>query len=199
MIALRLSCVAIVLPLVSCAAASAMPQVASPSAACAQPIRVSLEASERLNPNERGESLPTSVRVYQLKQAARMEASGFAEVWQAPAQALVDDLLAVQVITLFPGQAEQLEVSLSPETRFLSGVAIFRQPSGTQWRAILPLPPSPSWCEAYAARGSSSPAITFRFREYSVESHSRLLSELGERTLPVDVAPPSARAPEGDR
>ena len=199
MIALRLFRIAIAVLLVSCAGAAGAPQVAPPPAPCALPIRVSLQASERLNPNEHGESLPTSVRVYQLKQAARMEASAFSEVWRAPSAVLVDDLLAVQVVTLFPGQAAELEVALAPDTRFLSGVAIFRQPSGTQWRSILPMPLSPGWCADYAARGSPSPAVTFRFQDYSVESDSRLLSEAGPHTLPVDVAPLPTDSTKGAR
>lgn len=197
MIAFKIVSIGIVASFVACARVAGAPPAAATAAPCALPIRVVLEASERLNPSERGDALPTIVRVYQLRQAARMEASGFSELWQTPGQALADDLLGVQLFTLFPGQTAQVEVELSPDTRFLSGVAIFRQPSGTQWRAILPLPGSRSLCAQYAARALPSPAITFRFDEYTVESHSHLPSERGGRALPADVAPRRASSTNG--
>lgn len=125
-----------------------------------------------------------------------MEESDFSAVWETPAQALADDLLGAQDFTLFPSGVEQAEISLEPDARFLVGVAIFRQPAGTQWRSILPMPPSAKLCDAYAKQGAPSPAITFRFDQYRVESRSRLLADKGELDLPRDVAPEAAREKE---
>jgi type VI secretion system protein VasD len=183
----RFSWFGIVGCLVCCAGATPATEV--PAAACALPIQVALEASERINPNEQGVALPTSVRIYQLKWVARMEESDFAAVWETPKQALAEDLLNVQDFTLFPSKLQQVAVELSPETNYLAGVAIFRQPTGTQWRSIVALPPSPSLCAAYAKSGAPTPAVTFRFDQYRVEARSRLLSNDGEHELPADVAP----------
>jgi type VI secretion system protein VasD len=139
------------------------------------------------------------VRLYQLKQPTRMEESDFVAVWETPKEALQEDLVNVQDFTMFPGNYQQVDVTLMPETRFLAGVAIFRRPSGTQWRSILPLPASASLCAAYEKGGAPVPAITYRFDQYRVESRSRLLSSQqqgGEFDLPDDVAPNRASGAE---
>lgn len=177
----------------ACAGGAKAPVAAAP---CTLPVQVRLEASERINPNEHGIALPTSIRVYRLRQIARLEESDFAAVWETPKEALSEDLLGVQDFTLFPSGIEQAQVSLEPDARFLVGVAIFRQPTGTQWRAILPLPPSQELCAAYAPKGPPMPAVTFRFDQYRVESRSRLLVEQGELDLPRDVAPENTSGSE---
>ena len=48
------------------------------------PFRVVLDASEQLNPDARGRSLPTIVHVVQLKDSARLELAGFRDLWQRP-------------------------------------------------------------------------------------------------------------------
>src|SRR5690606_28450393 len=106
------------------------------------------------------------VRLYQLKEIVRVEESDFAGIWETPDEALGEDLVEVQEFTLFPGQFANASVALAPSTRFLVGVAIFRRPTGTQWRSILPLPPSEQLCGAYSERGAPDPAVVFRFDQY---------------------------------
>lgn len=171
------------------ACGGAVPQPQVPPAPCTVPVEVALQATGRLNPNERGVSLPTRVRVYRLKGADRIEEADFGEVWEKSEEVLAEDLLGVQELTLFPSAAERLELPLEPETKFLAGVAIFRHPSGSQWRAILPLPPSPRLCAEYGGGGAPAPAVVFRFDGYRVEARSRLFSDEEALDLPSDVAP----------
>jgi type VI secretion system protein VasD len=159
------------------------------ASACTLPTKVKLDASERINPDSNGAALPTVVRVYQLKEIVRVEESDFTAIWETPKEALGPDLLEVQEFTLFPGQSAQASVALAPTARFLVGVAIFRRPTGTQWRSILPLPASEKLCGAYAERGAPDPAVVFRFDQYRIESKSRLLTAGGDHELPTDVAP----------
>jgi type VI secretion system VasD/TssJ family lipoprotein len=155
------------------------------------PARVQLSASERINPDGAGLALPTVVRVYQLLAIARMEEADFATIWQAPVPALGPDLLAARELTMFPGQSSWVELSLKPEVRFLVAVAIFRVPTATQWRAIVPLPDSARMCAAYQQKGAPSPAVTFRFDQYRAEGQSRLFAASSAHELPHDVAPPT--------
>jgi type VI secretion system protein VasD len=158
---------------------------------CTLPARVRLEASERINPDAHGAALPTVVRVYQLQAVGRIEQSDFAAVWRTPAPVLGPDLVAARELTLFPGQSASLDVRLAPQVRFVVAVAIFRRPTATQWRSIIPLPESSRLCTAYLKQGAPDPAFTFRFDQYRAEGRSSLLAAHGalEHDLPEDVAP----------
>jgi type VI secretion system protein VasD len=169
-----------------CACASASAAKASP---CTLPIEVALEASARLNPDLDGTPLPTVVRLYQLAALERMEQADFVELWDHPTEVLANDALVARELTLFPGHAQRVQVELRPEVRFLAAMAVVRQPTGTQWRASMPLPESARLCAAYAASGAPSPALTFQFDGYRTEGNSRLLAHEGNAPLPPDVAP----------
>ena len=172
---------------------------APPPQPCTLPATVRLAASERINPDSNGAALPTVVRLYELNAIARVEESDFRAVWEQPKETLGPDMLGVQEYTLFPGQAEDVQVALKPETRFLVGVAIFRRPTGSQWRSIIPLPDSPRLCRAYAQKGAPKPAISFVFDQYRAEGRSRLLNAGADHDLPSDVAPDRATKVERSR
>ena len=162
----------------------------APSATpCTLPAQVRLTASERINPDAQGAALPTVVRVYQLSAVTRLESADFAAIWDAPVPALGPDLLATRELTMFPGQSLQVELSLKPEVRFLVAVAIFRVPTATQWRSIVPLPESARMCAAYQQKGAPNPAVAFRFDQFRAEGRSRLLTVASAHELPPDVAP----------
>jgi type VI secretion system protein VasD len=162
-----------------------------PSAPCTLPTRARLEASERLNPDAQGAALPTVVRVYQLQAVARIEEADFVDVWQTPVPVLGPDLVASRELTLFPGQSTWVDLPLEPQVRFVVAVAIFRRPTATQWRSIIPLPESSRLCAEYKVRGAPKPAFTFRFDQYRAEGRSALLALPGAAAhdLPDDVAP----------
>lgn len=164
-----------------------------PPAACTLPSKVQLEASERINPNSAGEALPTQVRLYQLQEIVKVEEADFAAIWETPKETLAADLVQVQEFTLFPGQSQLVDVALAPSARYLVGVAIFRRPTGNQWRSVIPLPASERLCGAYAEKGAPEPSAVFRFDQYRIESRSRLLTAGGEHDLPMDVAPDRPR------
>jgi type VI secretion system protein VasD len=156
---------------------------------CTLPIEVALRATPRLNPDAQGAALPTVVRLYQLGASERIEQADFAALWEHASDTLAGDLLAARELTLFPGRAQGVQVALRPDVRFLAAVAIVRQPSGSSWRALLPLPESSRMCAAYAAHGAPSPAVQFVFDGYRSEGSSRLLQARDGHVLPTDVAP----------
>src|SRR5262245_1030187 len=63
------------------------PKAAAP---CEQVVDLSLRASDRINPGDDGGPLPVVVRVYQLKERARVDAADFQGLWPDDAQALGD-------------------------------------------------------------------------------------------------------------
>jgi len=177
----------------SCAGAPSV-RAAAP---CTLQAKVSLTATDRINPDSDGQALPTVVRVYQLETVTRLEESDFVAVWGAAEQTLGRALLVAREVTLFPGHSDSLALSITPETRFLAAVAIFRRPTATRWRSIVPLPDAARLCAAYGKRGAPNPAVSFRFDQYRAEGRSRLLSLANEHDLPQDVAP--ATSERGER
>ena len=61
-----------------------------------EPIRVSIRASHRLNPDENGESLATTVRLYQLKDVGKLQAASLEPILDNDWAVLGDDLVLGQ-------------------------------------------------------------------------------------------------------
>jgi type VI secretion system protein VasD len=110
--------------------------------AAAAPVEVSLVAGDRLNPDEQGQSLPTAVRIYQLKAGARLESADADRVYREPKEALGEDLLAVEEVTISPGEKVTRTLEREPAARVLAVVALFRRPAAVSWRVLTDLPPA---------------------------------------------------------
>ena len=122
-----------------------------------EPLRVSLQAGPHLNPGERREALATVVRLYQLKTTAKISNASFDDLLDHDRDALGEDFLAVQEVTLNPGDKLDPPLTRNPDATVLGAVALFRQPAGTTWRAIIKLPaPDPQHC--HAAERSKAPS-----------------------------------------
>jgi type VI secretion system protein VasD len=125
------------------------PAAAAPPCAMPEPLRVSVQASQRLNPGERGEALATVVRLYQLKGSGKIASASFDDLLDHDRDALGEDFLAVQEVTINPGDKLDPPLTRNPDTTTLGAVALFRQPAGTTWRSIVKLaPPDPQYCHA---------------------------------------------------
>jgi type VI secretion system VasD/TssJ family lipoprotein len=135
--------------------------------ACERPatLRVAIAAGPLLNPDDTGTPLPTEVRLYQLRDAARVEGLAFDDVWRDGDAALGDARVSTQVITVYPGEPAEGALAASPDAHALAAVAIVRQPAGHAWRVVVPLDDVP--CGAAAT-------ITLRVDEYRIEREGAL-------------------------
>jgi len=119
-----------------------------------EPLRVSLQASARLNPGERHEALATVVRLYQLKGTGKIANASFDDLLDHDRDALGEDFLAVQEVTINPGDKLDPPLVRNADATVLGAVALFRQPAGTTWRAIVKLAaPDPQHCHAAERAG----------------------------------------------
>jgi type VI secretion system VasD/TssJ family lipoprotein len=137
-----------------------------------EPLRVSLVASQRLNPGENGESLATTVRLYQLKDTGRLIESTLDRILDGDRAVLGEDFLSVQEITLYPGEKSELAMIRGESATHFAVVAFFRRPSGPAWRAIRKLdPPNPQHCHgSVATPGGAAPSgLRFTLIESRVE------------------------------
>jgi type VI secretion system VasD/TssJ family lipoprotein len=148
--ALALSAMALLLSYGCGHAATPAPETPPPPpCATPEPLRVSLQASQHLNPGERGEALATVIRLYQLKGSAKIASASFDDLLDHDRDALGEDFLGVQEVTINPGDKSDPPLLRNADATTLGAVALFRQPAGTTWRAILKLaPPDPQHCHA---------------------------------------------------
>ena len=104
------------------------------------PLKITLDTHENVNPDVRGRPSPVSVKFFALKSIAAFNAADFFSMFEDEQKALGADLVNTEVIQLRPGEKLQLDRSLPPETRYLGVVAAFRDIERSQWRASLPVP-----------------------------------------------------------
>jgi type VI secretion system VasD/TssJ family lipoprotein len=139
----------LVAALAFCAHAPPPPPPPPPPCQTPEPIRVSLRASDRLNPGDGGESLATTVRIYQLKDVSKLEAASLEQILDNDRAVLTDDLISVSELTLYPGETAKPSLSRREGAFFLAVVAFFRHPSGSAWRVASKLAtPDAQYCHS---------------------------------------------------
>jgi type VI secretion system VasD/TssJ family lipoprotein len=91
------------------------------------------------------------VRVYQLLTDTKLRGATFEEIWQKDKEVLATDLKSVAEYTVFPGKAQDVSITRSPDANFLGIVALFREPKGNDWYVTYELvapPQSPPCAKA---------------------------------------------------
>lgn len=104
------------------------------------PMRLQIEAGARLNPDDGGHPLPTMVRVYQLRSAAKARTVELTDLLRDPKEALGEDLLSTEELLLSPGQTVERTLTREPEARAVLVAAVVRRPAGVSWRDVVELP-----------------------------------------------------------
>ena len=134
---------------VGCAAQRPAPArpAAAPAPACPVPsdVQLEIEASDRVNPDEQGRSLPTRLRLYQLTDLSALEHASFDDVWARPQEVLAGAVLQNEELVIYPGQVLVHRVKRNDRADYIVGVAVFREPEGEGWRTAQewPLPGDP--------------------------------------------------------
>jgi type VI secretion system VasD/TssJ family lipoprotein len=142
------------------------PPTPQPPSPCTtpEPIRLLLTASPRLNPDENGQSLATTVRIYQLRATGKLVESSIDRLLDNDRAVLAEDLVAAQELTLYPGERAAPVMVRGEGAAYVAVVAMFRRPDGPSWRAIRQLlPPNPQHCHGTAATPQAMAAALLRF------------------------------------
>jgi type VI secretion system protein VasD len=149
----------------ACAHAPAPPPPQGPTACpTPEPIRLLLTASPRLNLDENGESLPTVVRMYQLRSSSKLVESSADRLLTDDRGVLAEDLVEVRELTLYPGERVVPLLMRGEGAALVAVVAMFRRPNGPSWRAIHKLPPpNPQHCRGAAATPQAQAASLLKF------------------------------------
>lgn len=145
-----------VLPMLASVASCKRPTVRT---SCDVPDRgnLTIEATERLNPDENGQALPTIIRIYQLANLGPLELATFQEIWRQDEATLGDALLGKDELTIYPGHTRSMNFERNPDAQFIVGVAIVRRPQGQSWRTIMELPPPTNELRCAALQGQEDP------------------------------------------
>jgi type VI secretion system VasD/TssJ family lipoprotein len=140
-----------------------------PPCSALEPLQLSLHADERLNPGENGESLATTVRVYQLRDVGKLATASIEQILDEDRAVLGEDLVSVKEITLYPGETVRPLLNRREGALFLAVVAFFRHSSGAAWRVASKLqPPNPMHCYTRNGR-NTQPGLRFGLVESRVE------------------------------
>jgi len=146
----------------------------TPSCKVPKAIELEIETSDRVNVDAEGQSLPTLLRLYQLKDINALQTSEFTDIWQGAKEQLGETLVAEEELTTYPGQVVVRRFDRDDKADFLVGVAIFRNPVGTTWRTVneLPLPGDP--CQEQGDPDAAPTLTDLRVRmfleDYRIES-----------------------------
>ena len=129
-----------------------------------EPVRLTLTALPILNPGENGESLATTVRIYQLKDVGKLVESSLDRMLDGDRAVLGEDLVSVQELTLYPGERAAPALVRGEAAAYVAVVAMFRRPVGPSWRAIRQLlPPNPQHCHGQVATPAALAASQLKF------------------------------------
>ncbi len=121
------------------------------------PIEVTVQAADRVNPDEQGQSLPTLVRLYQLKAAAPLESADYGAVYGSDKETLGANLLQADEVVVSPGGTVTKRLVRVPEATALAAVAVVRRPAAGAWRSIVELP-----------SGGKQTRVTFVVEDYRI-------------------------------
>jgi type VI secretion system protein VasD len=84
-------------------------------------------------------SVPTLVRVYQLRNSQALDRASYEDLLSNSDGVLSADLLDKQAVLVKPGEGEQLNVPLDKDAQYVAVVALFREPDTRMntWRLTL--------------------------------------------------------------
>lgn len=152
--------------------------VVPPACDLPQVVNTIVQASDRVNLDENGHSLPTIVRVYQLKGPIGFENAEFDDIWRDAEKALGKDLLEADEFTIYPNQRLQKNLKRNPKACCVAAVAIVRRPAGVSWRTLYELPPPPEETRCAAQKKdpegkeepTPEPAFNLYLEDYRIEA-----------------------------
>lgn len=114
-----------------------------------QIVDMSILASPRINPTDRGEGRPVQVRIYQLASDTRLHNADFLDVYKDDKKVFGEDLIKTQEFPVYPDSRTDIRFERDDKALHLAVVAIFRSPKGRSWYTIYELPPAPGKGSCY--------------------------------------------------
>jgi type VI secretion system protein VasD len=102
-------------------------------------VKVTLEASTDLNPDQRGRPSPVTVKLFELKSLASFDKADFFSLFDRERETLGAELVGRDELVLKPGQQISQERKLAPEVQFIGIMVGYRDLERAQWRMSIPV------------------------------------------------------------
>jgi type VI secretion system protein VasD len=117
-------------------------------------VQLEIEASDRVNIDENGRSLPTRLRLYQVSDLSPLEHASFDDLWTRPQEVLAGTALSSQELVIYPGQVVVHRFKRNDKADYVVGIAVFREPEGEAWRTAQEWPLAGDPCQAPGSRNT---------------------------------------------
>ncbi|QIB51856.1 type VI secretion system lipoprotein TssJ [Pseudomonas sp. OIL-1] len=102
-------------------------------------IDLSLESSNKLNPDLNGRPSPVVLHLIELKHPVAFENADFFSIYQHPRETLTPDFVRLEELEMRPGERRNVKFSVAENSRYLGVLAAYRDLSGGEWRTVIPL------------------------------------------------------------
>lgn len=102
-------------------------------------LDLSLQGSDRLNPDLNGRPSPIVIRLLELKHPVAFENADFFSLYQRPKEALSPDLVIQEELELRPGEQRDLKLFVQEGSRYVGVLAAYRDLPESNWRFVIPL------------------------------------------------------------
>ncbi len=104
-------------------------------------MQLALQSSKNINPTDDGESLPTVIRVFQLRGELAIDNIDFDSLWEAEEpEALGESFLSMEEITMYPDKTEVRELPVEADATHVLAAGLFRKPASTSWYTSYEIP-----------------------------------------------------------
>jgi type VI secretion system protein VasD len=136
--------------LVACGGSTPAPEAPKPCPP--QDVTISLLASPAVNPTPTGQPRPVVIRIYQLKNDARLYNAPFEKIWHDDKNTLGEDLFKVDEIEVYPATRTDIRFGRAQGVDHIAAVALFQDPKGRSWFSSFdfPAPPESGKCDQLA-------------------------------------------------
>ena len=102
-------------------------------------IDLSLESSNKLNPDLNGRPSPVVLHLIELKHPVAFQNADFFSIYQHPRETLTPDFVRLEELEMRPGERRNVKFSVAEESRYLGILAAYRDLSGGEWQTVIPL------------------------------------------------------------
>lgn len=102
-------------------------------------LDLSLQGSDRLNPDLNDRPSPIVIRLLELKHPVAFENADFFSLYQRPKEALSPDLVIQEELELRPGEHRDLKLFVQEGSRYVGVLAAYRDLPESSWRFVIPL------------------------------------------------------------
>jgi type VI secretion system protein VasD len=102
-------------------------------------VKISLQATDAVNPDGSGTPEPVRVRIFRLAATETLSQTDFFALDADPKKALGQDLVGFDNLVLAPGAAAPYEKTCEPEVKFIGVVGSYFAINRVQWRAWKPV------------------------------------------------------------